>query len=167
MVGCESPATSPPSTLRGPGHCPSCSCEVRASELPTFVKALPSDLDEENVCFLRRKGALEIPDLPLRSALVRGYIENLHPWMPFLDLDLVFGSLQASPGSDTPRISVLLLQALMFAGSASCDLAELKRVGFSSRREARKAYFERVRVGCSSLTYRNSAKTEIIASVRL
>ncbi|KAK6367399.1 hypothetical protein LTS17_010325 [Exophiala oligosperma] len=66
--------------------------------------------------------------------------------MPFVDLELVYGSLQAHPGPNTPKISILLFQALMFAGCASGDIAELHRAGFSSRREARKVFFERVKL---------------------
>lgn len=143
---CDSPP-SPPSTVRSASHIP-----IRGLDLPTYLSPLPLDLDWQDVCFLNQKGAFEVPDLSLRSALMRGYIENIHPWMPFLDLSLVYGSVQTCTGPDTPKISILLFQALMFAGCASSDIAELRRAGFSSRREARKVYFERVRVGGCPVT---------------
>lgn len=143
--------------MRSATHCADCNCEVRTPELPSFVSPLAPSLDGQDLCFLSRKGALGIPDLPLRSALIRGYIENSHPWMPFLDIDLVYGSLQEKVGPRTPKISLLLFQALMFSGCASCDLNELRREGFSSRREARKTYFERVRVSDSIIASKNTS----------
>lgn len=157
ILGAVVPPLSPPSTVRSATHCAECNCEIRTPEIPAFVSPLAPGLDGQDICYLSRKGALGIPDLPLRSSLVRGYIENLHPWMPFLDIDLVYGSLQEKPSPRNPKISLLLFQALMFAGCASCDLTELRRGGFSSRREARKTYFERVRVSDEIATPKNTS----------
>lgn len=166
LGGGGSPPLSPPSTVRSGIHCSDCIGQFKVSELPTFLSPLSPDLDEQDLSFLSRKDALKIPDLPLRSTMVRGYLENLHPWMPFLDVGLVHGFLQENPSPDAPKISILLFQALMFAGSASSDIAELKRDGFTSRREARKAYYQRVRVSGLIFTAKNTAETMRTAAIR-
>lgn len=87
-------------------------------------------------------------------ALLQAFVEHVHPYMPILDL---FGFLAAIEESQTPhtpsqpmkgasQISLLLFQAVMFAATAFVDVKHLHAAGFTSRKEARRLYFQKTRL---------------------
>ena len=47
---------------------------------------------------------------------------------------------------ESGRISLLLFQAIMFAGTAFVDMDYLRSAGYSNRKAARKAFFQKARV---------------------
>jgi hypothetical protein len=47
-------------------------------------------------------------------------------------------------------MSLLLFQAMMFAGAGFADMAILRSAGFNSRKEARKHFFNRCKVSNSA-----------------
>jgi hypothetical protein len=109
-----------------------------------FLKALPSRVAAEDVEYLRSKGALAIPETPLRNELLRAYVKWVYSSLPVLDLH---SFLEAVATNDADaNISLLLFQAVMFAGTAFVDVRHLKAAGFKTRREARKAFFNNARV---------------------
>lgn len=111
---------------------------------PRFLKALPSRLPPEDLDYLNSKGALTIPDPPLRNELLRVYVQWVYNFMPLLDLH---GFLTAVAENDPDaNISVLLFQAVMFAGTAFVDIEHLRAAGFATRMEARRVFFQRTRV---------------------
>ena len=64
--------------------------------------------------------------------------------MPVLNIqDFVPAIVNNDPGAN---ISLLLLQAVLFAGSAFADMNHLRAAGFHTRRDARKEFFTRARV---------------------
>lgn len=65
--------------------------------------------------------------------------------MPLLDLQEFLGALERHDGSTKP-ISLLLFQAVMFAGTAFIDMEHLRHAGYATRKEARKAFFLKARV---------------------
>lgn len=95
--------------------------------------------------FLQKKKALDIPNRHLRNELLRCFVEFVYPYMPLFDLGDFLQSIEAGDGSKG-KISLLVFQAVMFAGSAMVDSVHLQRAGFSSRREARKSFYQRARV---------------------
>jgi hypothetical protein len=62
--------------------------------------------------------------------------------------DLLVGIMR--PTDSTPKFSLLVFQAVLFAGSAHCDIKPLRMMGFLTRKAARKALFERTKVGIRS-----------------
>ncbi|TKA68816.1 hypothetical protein B0A49_05829 [Cryomyces minteri] len=116
--------------------------EPRIPTLPHFIKPLPQRIGLDEIFYLDRKGALTVPDLPLRNELLRSYAEYVHPFMPLLDLS---DFLEAVEG-DGNLVSLLLFQCVMFAGTAFVDLRHLKNAGYASRREARKQFFQKTRL---------------------
>ncbi|KAJ5714181.1 uncharacterized protein N7483_011362 [Penicillium malachiteum] len=116
--------------------------------LPSYLKPPSSKIQAEDLNFLIRKGALDIPPAALREEILKAYIRHVHPHMPFLDLnvfsDAIFNSHVGSNGQD--GISLLLFQAVMFAGAFFVDLKHLYAAGFLSRRNALEILFERARV---------------------
>lgn len=109
-----------------------------------FLKPLPARISADDVDYLRSKGALTLPDRPLRTELLRAYVQWVYSFMPLLDLH---GFLNAiAENKRDAGISLLLFQAVMFAGTAFVDIGHLKAAGFENRRDARKAFSTRARV---------------------
>ncbi len=124
----------------------SLSVETTNDQLPDFIKPLPPNLTPDDIDYLSRKGAFCIPSPSFLDALVRSYIRYFHPFMPLLDLPTLFHCISGHRSHDDPKVSILLLQAIMFAGSTFVDLDEIQGAGFSTRRVARKAFYDRARV---------------------
>ena len=111
--------------------------------LPAYVKPVPSRLGQDEIMFLDRKGALTIPAIPLRDALLRNYAEYVHPYMPLLNLQEFIGIIDRNDGSQT--ISLLLFQSVMFAAVATVDMQYLEAAGYSTRRDARREFYQKTR----------------------
>ncbi|KAI2791537.1 Cutinase transcription factor [Penicillium oxalicum] len=112
--------------------------------LPDYIRSLPSRLQKEDIDYLAAKGALTIPEVPLRNELIKAYIHYVHTYMPLLDLEEFLETIVQNDG--VRRISLLLFQAVMFAGMAFVDLKHLQAAGYHSRKVARKIFFQRARL---------------------
>lgn len=124
---------------------PSQSRSLPIDTLPGYLAPLPTHMDLEDADYLRRKGALSVPEPVLRDALIRSYIEYIHPTLPVLDLHDFVKSISA-PASCNKKLSLLLFQAVMFAGISWIDIRLLRKLGFLTRKSARKSLFHKVRV---------------------
>ncbi|KAJ4248462.1 hypothetical protein NW762_012799 [Fusarium torreyae] len=115
----------------------------RDTRLPVFIRPLPPRITPCDLEYLANKDALNIPDDALRNELLRAYAEIVHPFMPAVDLHAFLDSvLEPRPQS----VSLLLFQAVMFASIAFVDVGLLQSKGYSSRKVARKVFFNRVRL---------------------
>ncbi|KAF2153075.1 hypothetical protein K461DRAFT_240433 [Myriangium duriaei CBS 260.36] len=112
--------------------------------LPAYLKPLPARIGADEVLYLSKKGAITIPPLPLRDALLRCFVEFVHPYMPLLDVHDLIDSVDRNDGSN--QVSLLLFQAIMFTGVAMVDIKLLKAAGYFSRREARREFFQKTRL---------------------
>jgi Fungal Zn(2)-Cys(6) binuclear cluster domain len=113
--------------------------------LPPYVRRLPPALVTDDIEYLQKKGCLDIPTDNIRNALLSSYIQYVHPYMPILDLEHFLCPVEASDGS-MGKISLLLLQAVLFAGAAFVDGQYLFAAGFSDRKTARKTFCSRAKV---------------------
>ena len=113
--------------------------------LPGFIKPLSSCIDRDDIAYLRSKGALSAPNVQLQNALLWSFFEYVYPFIPVVDVEEFLGSVHDREGS-SGQVSLLLYQAVLFAGTAHVSMDLLKKSGFNTRREARKAFFHRVRV---------------------
>ncbi|KAG5973584.1 Cutinase transcription factor 1 beta [Claviceps digitariae] len=116
-----------------------------ASQLPAFVRPLPAKIAPEDVQYLAVKGALTLPDITLQSALLHCYIEYVYPFMPLIDLHDFLSIVNRRDGVNG-QISLLLYQSIMFSAVAFVDIKYLREAGFSSRKAARKAFFQKTRL---------------------
>lgn len=114
-------------------------------DLPRFIKQSHVDLEINDLNYLQKKGVFEIPHFAFRNALLKSFVNYVHVYMPFLDLKDFLQTIYENTGRK--RISLLLFQAVMFAGTAFVNMKHLRMAGYESRRAARKAFFQRVRVG--------------------
>jgi len=113
------------------------------ASLPGFIKLFPCILVGDKLNYLKGKHAFIIPPRKLRSELLRNYLEFVHPDMPIIN---THEFLEALHRKRSQSISLLLFQAIMFAGSAFVDGEQLRNAGYLSRREARKSFYERAKV---------------------
>ncbi|QSS62683.1 C6 transcription factor [Histoplasma capsulatum] len=112
--------------------------------LPNFIRPLPAKFQSDDIAYLEAKGALTIPSQGLRKELMKSYLQFVHPYMPLLELDDFLRTMARNDGS--LRMSLLLFQATMFAGTAFISMKHLIEAGYESRKEARKAFFQRARL---------------------
>lgn len=112
--------------------------------LPDYIRGLPARLQKDDIDYLTIKGALTIPDVSLRNELLKAYIHYVHTYMPLLDLEEFLQTIVQNDGIH--RISLLLFQAVMFAGMAFIDMKHLQAAGYQTRKAARKIFFQRARL---------------------
>ncbi|CAG7917447.1 unnamed protein product [Penicillium olsonii] len=112
--------------------------------LPDYIRGLPARLLKEDIDYLAIKGALTIPEPSLRNELLKSYIHYVHTYMPLLDLEEFLQTIVQNNGLH--RISLLLFQAVMFAGVAFIDMKHLQAAGYQTRKAARKVFFQRARL---------------------
>lgn len=119
--------------------------KLPSGQLPQFIKPLPAKIGPEEISYLEKKGALSVPKGLLRSEMLRAYVEFVHPYMPLLDLHDFLMVIDRADGSNG-KVSLILFQAVMFAGSAFVDMTHLRAAGYATRKEARKDFFQKTRV---------------------
>ena len=112
--------------------------------LPAFIAPLSSRILNEDLEYLVHKGALMVPEPDLQLEILRAYMYSVHPFMPMLDYRSFIHAVLSNRGDG--RISLLLFQAVMFAGLHSLELPVLHRLGFESAKQARKVFFNRARL---------------------
>lgn len=122
--------------------------KLPSGQLPQFIKPLPAKIGPDEISYLDKKGALTVPKGTLRSEILRAYVEFVHPYMPLLDLH-DFLTVIDRPDGSKGKISLILFQAVMFAGSAFVDMSHLRSAGYATRKEARKDFFQKTRVSIS------------------
>lgn len=125
-------------------HRPTSPAAVPRLALPAYIKPLPIQFGHDDITYLRNKGALAIPDAQLRNELLRAYAEHMHPFMPLLDWYKFMQIINQNDGIQS--VSLLLFQAVMFTGVATVDMRLLRAAGYDTRREARRAFFEKARL---------------------
>jgi hypothetical protein len=112
--------------------------------LPCYVKPIASTTPSAGVQYLLKKTAFKIPAVSHRNELLRCYIQYVHPFAPVVDLQQFLSPMWKNNAAE--RISLLLLHAVMFAGTAYINRCYLKAQGFKTRKAARAAYFTRVKL---------------------
>ena len=114
-------------------------------KLPDYLKPLPQRMTSVDIDYLFAKGALSLPETPIRNALLRAYLEFVYPYMPLIEIHELLQIIEDGTGQ-SGRMSLLLFQAIMFAGTAFVDMEYLKGAGYTNRKAARKAFFQKARV---------------------
>ena len=122
-----------------------------SGDLPRFIKPLPSKIGPDEISYLEKKGVLTVPKGTLRSEMLRAYVEFVHPYMPLLDLHDFLKMIDKQDGSNG-KVSLILFQAVMFAGSSFVDMQYLHTAGYATRKEARKDFFQKTRVSFRPLS---------------
>ena len=111
-----------------------------------YIRPCPPGMGADDLAFLQLKGALTIPSINLRNQLLCSYVQLVHPYLPILGLEDFLRPISSNDGSE--QVSLMLFQAVMFAGAAFVDSHLLSNEGYGDRRNARKMLFHRVKVSC-------------------
>lgn len=119
-----------------------------SAQLPPFIRPLPTKIASDDVSYLQTKGALTLPSVALQNALLQAHVEFVHPYMPLMDIH-PFLSIVHNRDGFNGQTSLLLYHAVMFSGVAFVDMKRLREAGYSTRKAARKAFFQKTRVRCS------------------
>ncbi|KAF2802345.1 uncharacterized protein BDZ99DRAFT_551725 [Mytilinidion resinicola] len=115
------------------------------SDLPPYIRPLSPDLGPDEISYLRKKGALTVPEKWLREKLMQCYMECVHWHVPAVSLSKVVETIQRGDGM-TGKISLMLLQAIMFTGVGFVQEEHLEAAGFTSREHAQRVLFNRVKL---------------------
>lgn len=95
------------------------------------------------MALLQRRGAFEIPERAFMLELLTSYCNWVHPQLPFLNLRPF---VDAVVGENGQKASLLLFQAVMFAGAAHLDDEAVRLHCCTSRHETQDRMFNRVKV---------------------
>ncbi|KAL3460085.1 fungal-specific transcription factor domain-containing protein [Aspergillus heterothallicus] len=128
-----------PATERPPPHVPR-QFPVRLR----FLKPIPRRLNDEDVRYLQIKGAMSVPERSSLRVFIRAYVDHVHPYMPILDLQALLSSICENRAES--RVSVFLMQAILFASVSFVPEGFLTTAGYKDRESARKTLFQRAKL---------------------
>lgn len=137
--------------------------------LPGYLEPIPDHLAPDDLDYLQAKGAFDIPGDKFRNAVLRSYSQFLQIYMPMLDIG-DFLTVVASGKNDGRQVSLLVFQAIMFAGCAHVDVKPLRSMGFLTRKAARQVLFQRTKVrilGCEFHHFKEHQLTSVQALYQL
>lgn len=112
--------------------------------LPSYVTKAPEGMAIETLAGIAANGAFILPPVNIQNALLKCYTQYVHPNMPFLDLgELLEAAVLRCHGRQT---SMLLLQAVLFAGAIFVEPVYLHLLGYTSRTAALRDLFGRAKL---------------------
>jgi hypothetical protein len=112
-------------------------------DLPVFISPSNRIFEEDEIDFLRGRGAFTVPGPPLRNQLIRGFLLYAYPLNPVLDVQDFLDSVE---GRSTTRVSLLLFHAVMLCGLTFVDTEHLRNAGYNTRLEAKTKFSQKVKV---------------------
>ena len=113
--------------------------------LPAYIQPLPTNLDDEDLAYLSKKGALSMPSTSFRNVCLCRYIEFVQPVLPLLDLNETLAIISHSR-ADRGTISLLLFNAVMYAALAFVETKHIRRAGYTSKLAARTSFYTKAKV---------------------
>lgn len=114
------------------------------NSLPAFVRPITSQRTHRYHDFLQSKGAFSMPPEKLRNSILSRYAEFVYPQLPVIDLHEALHA--TATNGRQGRISLLLFQSILLAGSAYVDVEYVVEAGYPSRLALRQELAERVRL---------------------
>ena len=115
-------------------------------DFPYFIKPIPLHMGTNQIAYLTAENALTVPPIELRRELLQAYVDFVHPFMPLLDLCEFVMIIESDANMLDQNISLILFQAIMFAGSAFVDWQHLENAGYQTREDAREELAKKTRV---------------------
>jgi hypothetical protein len=116
------------------------------NRLPPIIAKLSPNLKLLEANYLSMHDGLTVPFKGLQMELLQSSLDFIHPHLPFLNLrkflDILgyrrceLGHGQNDTRDSDSQISILLFQAIMFAGCTTIELRYLIEAGYTSRTEA-------------------------------
>jgi hypothetical protein len=116
---------------------------VCLEHLPLYIRRPQHKIKPQELDYLSQCGALSVPNDELRDQLLLSVVLYVYPFLPVLDLQEFLDGVE---GKEDCKISLILFQAVMFAGTAFVDLQYLLDAGFENRIAARACFFQKIKV---------------------
>lgn len=132
------------------------------TDLPGYIQSPPDSLSEDDLNYLRMKGALTIPVTSVRNHLIQNFVEYVYGYLPIIDLGTFLEIIHGN--GQNGQISLLLFQAIMFVGAAFATVDDLQATGYQNRMQARQDLFQKARV---SIHHRPHARTYPLRPIQL
>lgn len=105
-------------------------------------------MNPATIDYLLSNGALSLPSLPLQNALLQAFAECVLPTMPIIEWQTFLNAVNHQESGHS-SVSLLLFHAVMFSATTFVGTEHLFKAGFSNRREAQDAFFQKVQVSLS------------------
>lgn len=107
-----------------------------------------SQMSTEDINFLELQGCFRIPTQPVLDEFIREYFLHVHPSLPVID-EGNFWDMYTHRDlhrAECSHMSLFVFQAMLFASCSFVSQAAIRRLGFTSTRCARAAYFRRAKL---------------------
>ncbi|KAH7199276.1 hypothetical protein DER44DRAFT_787412 [Fusarium oxysporum] len=101
-----------------------------------------SKLPPDDVSFLRQQGCLSVPPRTILDEIIREYFLHVHPMLPLMD-ECVFWEQY---GQKTNKLSLFLIQAMLFAACSFVSESVTKELGFECPRLAAARFYRRAKL---------------------
>lgn len=104
-------------------------------------------LKKDDIMVLAGNGCLSVPDPDLADEFIAQYFLSVHPHVPLLDEAAFWECYKnGSNNGESPKISLVLFQALLFVASAYVAPETLKQLKLGARQTASKIFYNRAKV---------------------
>lgn len=101
-----------------------------------------SKLPLDDVTFLRQQGCLSVPPRPILDEFIREYFLHVHPMLPLMDESVFWEQYKQK----TNKVSLFLIQAMLFASCSFVSESVTKELGFESPRLAAARFYQRAKL---------------------
>ncbi|KAK1674954.1 fungal-specific transcription factor domain-containing protein [Colletotrichum godetiae] len=105
-------------------------------------------LSDEDLHFLVRKGAMDLPPKANLDECISTYFKCFHPTFPILDKAVfkkAYGDVEYEDLARGKGPSLLLIQAIVFTAISMIPIKSMQRLGFKSIQEARSCFHAKAR----------------------
>ncbi|KAF4457418.1 fungal specific transcription factor domain-containing protein [Fusarium austroafricanum] len=105
-----------------------------------------SHLSPDDVSYLRQQGCFNVPPKHILDEIVREYFLHVHPMLPFMDERAFWEKYSCVEGQSTNKLSLFLIQAMLFASCSFVSEFVTKELGFECPRFAAAAFYRRAKL---------------------
>ncbi|KAK7223893.1 hypothetical protein V2G26_011896 [Clonostachys chloroleuca] len=137
--------------------------DIVYSYYPFISASNIANIPPQDVNFLELQGCLRVPIRPLLDEFLQQYFLHVHPMLPLVNEGDFWDLYSQNPRSTSPddRLSLLLLQTILFASCNFVSKTTLKALGFPNIRAARAGLYRR-----GKLLYDLEAESSPLASAQ-
>ncbi|RSL76748.1 hypothetical protein CEP51_009693 [Fusarium floridanum] len=115
----------------------------------------------QDIEFLNSEGCFELPAPIILDQFLRQYFTNVHPLLPMLNEQDFWDARSRPDPPQSKMLSLLLVQAMLFAACSFMPLKTINRLGYDSIRSARSAFYRK-----SKLIYDASLEPSKVATAQ-
>ncbi|KAI5459342.1 fungal-specific transcription factor domain-containing protein [Mariannaea sp. PMI_226] len=132
------PSARPPQLLSDPTN-----PDYSILEAPKIQSLSAEDLD-----YLCRQGCFVVPHRSILDEFVQQYFLHIHPMLPMLNEADFWALYLPHQSEDTPseKISLIVLQGMLFAACSYISRSTITALGFSSVHDAKSSFYKRAKL---------------------